>query len=74
MKETIQKLGEDINEANSEDNNISALTNSSNFSKAMPEMLGSLMNSHNSLKITQDEFSQTKILGVPIQKSGGDSK
>ena len=31
------------------------------------------MNSHNSLKITQDETSQANILGVPIQISGADT-
>ena len=36
-------------------------------------MLGSLMNSRNSLKLTQDEFGQANILGVPIQISGADT-
>ena len=34
-------------------------------------MLGSLMNSRNSLKITQSDFGPTNILGIPIQISGG---
>ena len=38
----------------------------------MRQMLGSLMNSRNSLKITLDEFCQAKILCIPIQISGGD--
>ena len=32
-------------------------------------MVGSLMSSRNSLKITQDEFNRASILGVPIQIS-----
>ena len=38
----------------------------------MRQMLGSLMNSKNSLKITQDESGRAKILGAPIQISGAD--
>ena len=37
----------------------------------MRQMLGSIMNSRNSLKTTQDEFGQANILGIPIQISGG---
>ena len=33
-------------------------------------MLESLMNSHNSLKVTQNESGRANILGVPIQISG----
>ena len=36
-------------------------------------MIGSLMNSRNSLKITQDESGRANILGVPIQISEGDT-
>ena len=71
--EFTKKLGDDIKESNSEDNNKRALPNSSNFSKSMREMLGSLMNSKNSLKITQDKFGQANILGVPFQISGSDT-
>ena len=39
----------------------------------MRQMLGSLMNSKNSLKITQDESGRANILGVPIQISGADT-
>ena len=39
VKNTTQKLGEDFKETNSEDNNIGALPNSSNFSKSVREML-----------------------------------
>ena len=38
----------------------------------MRQMLGSLMNSRNFLKITQDEFGQANDLGISIQTSGGD--
>ena len=73
INENTKYLGEVIKESNSEDNNIRTLPNSSNFSKSMREMLGSLMNSRNSLKITQDEFGQANISGVPIQISGADT-
>ena len=36
-------------------------------------MLGSLMNSRNSLKITQGESSRANILDVPIDISGADT-
>ena len=39
----------------------------------MRQMLGSLMNSKNSLKIVQDEAGRANILGVPIQISGADT-
>ena len=39
----------------------------------MREMLGSLMNSRNSSKITEDELGKANILGVPIQISGADT-
>ena len=39
----------------------------------MRQTLGSLMNSHNFSKITQDEFGQANILGVLIQISGADA-
>ena len=39
----------------------------------MRKMLGALMNSGNSLKITQDEFGRANILGAPIQISQGDT-
>ena len=39
----------------------------------MRKMLGALMNSANSLKITEDEFGRANILGDPIQISQGDT-
>ena len=40
----------------------------------MREMIESLMDSRNSLKITQDESGRANILGVPIQVSEADTK
>ena len=39
----------------------------------MREMIGSLMNSRNSLKITQEESGRANILGVPVQSSEVDT-
>ena len=72
VEESTEIVGDIIKESNSADNNIRALPNSSNFSKSMREMLGSLMSSHNFLKITQDG-GYANILGVPIQISGADT-
>ena len=62
-----------INETNLENNNRKALPNSASFSDSMREIIGSLMRSKNSLKITQNESRRAKILGVPIQISGADT-
>ena len=72
INESTQNLGDVIKESNSE-KIIKALPNSSQFSDSMRQMLGSLMNSKNSLKITQDESGRANILGVPIQISGADT-
>ena len=72
LDETTKKLADVIKESNSE-KLIKALPNSSQFSVSMRQMLGSLMNSKNSLKITQDELGRANILGVPIQISGADT-
>ena len=71
INDNTKKISEVIKESNSE-KIIKALPNSSKFSVSMREMLGSLMNSKNSLKITQDESGKANILGVPIQISGAD--
>ena len=73
INESTKNLGKVIKESNLENINIKALPNSSTFSDSMREMIGSLM-SKNSLKNTQDEPSRAKILGVPIQISGADTK
>ena len=72
INESTQNLGDVIKESNSE-KIIKALPNSSQFSDSMRQMLGSLMNSKNSLKITQDESGRANILGIPIQISGADT-
>ena len=67
----LDAVNNSIKESNSE-KIIKALPNSSQFSISMREMLGSLMKSKNSLKITQDKSGKANILGVPIQISGSD--
>ena len=86
VDKSTKNLGEIRKESNSENENIQEivpseidfietnlkpLPNSSNFSISMRQMLGSLMKSRNSLKITQDDFGQAKFLGIPIQISLG---
>ena len=51
FNESTKNLGKEIKESNSKVD-IKALPNSSKFSTSMQQMLGSLMNSRNSLKIT----------------------
>ena len=66
----LLKKSENIKESYSEDDiqtNLKSLPNISNFSISKRQMLGSLMNSRNSLKITKDEFGQANILGVPMK-------
>ena len=72
INESTEEIGEVIKETNSKVD-IKALPNSSKISNAMRQMIGSLMNSRNSLKITQDESGKANILGVPIQTSEGDT-
>ena len=72
IKESTKEIGEVIKETNSKVD-IKALPNSSKFSNSMRQKIGSLMNSRNSLKITQDESGRANILGVPIQISEGDT-
>ena len=70
FNETTEKLGDVKEESNLEIDNLKSLPNSSDFSNSMQEMIGSLMNSRNSLKITQDEFGKANILGIPSGKIG----
>ena len=72
INESTKEKGEVIKESNSKVD-IKALPNSSKFSNAMRQMIGSLMNSRNSHKITQDESGRANILGAPIQISKGDT-
>ena len=73
INESTKEIGEVIKETNSKVD-MKALPNSSKFSNAMRQMIGSLMNSRNSLKITQDESGRPNTLRVPIQISEGDTK
>ena len=88
VNESTKKLGDLIKESSSENENtqeivpveihniqtnIKSLPNSSNFSKSMRKLLGSLLSSPNSLNITQDESGQANILSVPFQISVRDS-
>ena len=76
LDETTKKIGVVNKESNSEDvirSNIKTLPNSSKLSTSMRELIGSLMNSRNSLKITQDESGRAKFFGVPIQISEADT-
>ena len=72
VKESTEKVGDIIKQTNFKID-LKSLPNSSQFSKSMREMLGSLMGSHNSSKITQDG-GYRNILGVPIQISGPDTR
>ena len=72
INESTKEIGKVIKESNSKVD-LKALPDSSEFSNAMRQMIGSLMNSRNSLKITEDEFGRANILGVPIQISEGDT-
>ena len=72
VNKSTQEVGDKIKESNSKID-LKALPNSSNFSNSMREMIGSLMRSKNSLRITQDESHRANILGVPIQISGADT-
>ena len=72
INESTKEIGEVFKETNSKVD-IKALPNSSKFSNSMRQMIGSIMNSRNSLKITQDESGRENILGVPIQISEGDT-
>ena len=68
----LKKIGDVIKESNSK-SNLKALPNSVKYSNSTRQMIGSLMNSKNSSKITQDEFNRATILVVPIQKSEDDT-
>ena len=72
INDSTKQITDAIKESNSIDK-IKALPNSSKFSNSMRQMIGSLMNSRNSLKITQDESGRANILGVPIQISESDT-
>ena len=72
INESTENLGGVIKESISKIDKKS-LPNSSKFSNSMRQMLGSLMNSRNSLKSTQNELGRATILGVPFQISESDT-
>ena len=72
INESTEKVGDIIKETNSKID-LKSLSNSSKFSNSVRQMIGSLMNSRNSLKITQDESGKANILGIPIQISESDT-
>ena len=72
INESTKNLGKEIKESNSRVD-IKALPNSSKFSNSMRQMIGSIINSRNSLKSIQDELNRATVLGVPIQISEGDT-
>ena len=72
INESTEKVGDIIKETNSKID-LKSLPNSSKFSNSIRQMIGSLMNSRNSLKITQDESGKANILGIPIQISESDT-
>ena len=72
INESTEKVGDIIKETNSKID-LKSLPNSSKFSNSMRQMIGSLMNSRNSLKITQDESGKANFLGIPIQISESDT-
>ena len=73
VNENTKKVGDIIIKESNSKVDIKALPNSSKFSSSMRQMIGSLMNSRNSLEITQDESGRAIILGAPIQISEGDT-
>ena len=72
VNKSTQKVGDIIKDSNSKID-LNSIPNSSKLINSMRQMLGSLMNSRNSLKITRDETGRANILGVPIQISEGDT-
>ena len=72
VNESTQEVGDLIKKSNS-NIDLKSLPNNPKYSNSMRKMLGALMNSGNSLKITQDEFGRANNLGGPIQISQGDT-
>ena len=72
INDSTKQISDVIKESNSKID-LKSLPNSSKFSNSMRQMIGSLMNSRNSLKITQDESGKANILGVPIQITESDT-
>ena len=72
VNKSTQKVGQIIRKSKVKID-LKALPNSSNFSNSMRQMLGSLLNSRSSSKITQDESRRATLLGVPIHRSETDT-
>ena len=73
INENTKKLGDVIEKSNSKIDLKSILKNPK-YSREMQELIGSLMRSHNSFKLIQDESGKGTILGVPIQISSDSIK
>ena len=72
FKNSTQKVGDIVKESSSKID-FKFLPNSLKYSDSMRQMIGSLMNSKDSLKIIQDELNRATFLGVPIQISENDT-
>ena len=72
VNKSTQEVGDIIKKSNFKID-LKSLPNNSKYSNSMRKMLGALMNSASSLKITQDEFGRANILGAPIRISQGDT-
>ena len=73
INENTKKLGDVIEKSNSKID-LKSILNNPKYSREMQELIGSLMRSHNSLKLVQDESGKGTILGVPIQISSDSIK
>ena len=71
VNKSTQKVGDIIKESNSKID-LKSIPNSSKNINSMRQMIGSLTNSRNSLKITRDESNRATFSGVPIQISKDD--
>ena len=69
----LDEVGDIIKQTNSKID-LKSIPNNPQYSKEMQEMIGSLMSSHNSLEIIQEESGRASILGVPIQISSNSIK
>ena len=72
INESTKKTGDVIEESNSKIE-LKSILNNPQYSKEMQELIGSLMRSHNSLKLIQGKSGGT-ILGVPFQISSDSIK
>ena len=71
INESTQEVGDILKKSNSKID-LKALSNSSKLSNSIKKMIGALMNSAISLKITKDELGRVNLLDTPIQVSEGD--